>query len=177
MPRLFHFSEDGGIESFVPRSVQVPSVRGPSREWLNGPLVWAIAESHAFLYLFPRDCPRIVAWARPETTADDRQRWLGGSETVAFVEGGWLERLGSVVLWRYELEPHGFVDLADAGMWVSRDPARIVGKTKLVDLPAALAMHGVRLEVVETLTPLRGPWDTSLAVSGIRLRNARGWAG
>lgn len=175
--RLFHFSDDDDIKRFVPRAVRVPSAREAGREWLNGPLVWAIAESHDFLYLFPRDCPRILAWARSETTVADRRRWLGGAGVVAFIERDWLDRLGAAEFWRYELAPDGFEDLADAGMWVSRNPAAIVGKARLTDLLAMLAARGVRLEVMETLVPLRGLWDTSLAVSGIRLRNARGWGG
>lgn len=46
VPQLFHFSEDGDIQRFGPKRVQVPSTRAPGREWLNGPLVWAIARSH-----------------------------------------------------------------------------------------------------------------------------------
>ncbi|HMG50328.1 MAG TPA: hypothetical protein VK597_07005, partial [Inquilinus sp.] len=60
--RLFHFSDDPAIERFEPRPVRVPSARPAGREWLNGPLVWAIDDAHQMLYLFPRDCPRILAW-------------------------------------------------------------------------------------------------------------------
>jgi NADPH:quinone reductase-like Zn-dependent oxidoreductase len=42
--RLFHFSDDAGIECFVPRPVAVPSQRAAGMDWLNGPLVWAIDE-------------------------------------------------------------------------------------------------------------------------------------
>lgn len=66
--RLFHFSEDPTIVTFAPRAVVVPSRRSPGKEWLNGPLVWAIQESLDFMYLFPRDCPRILTWAIDETT-------------------------------------------------------------------------------------------------------------
>lgn len=58
--RLFHFSDDAAIGTFTPRSVLVPSQRAPGMEWLNGPLVWAIEEPLDFMYLFPRDCPRIL---------------------------------------------------------------------------------------------------------------------
>ncbi len=33
----------------------------------------------------------------------------------------------------------------------------------------------VELRVMESLTPLRGVWETSLHASGIRLRHAQGW--
>lgn len=58
---LYHFSDDPGITRFVPRALK--KQRPSEQEWLNGPLVWAISEAFAFLYLFPRDCPRIVTWA------------------------------------------------------------------------------------------------------------------
>ncbi|MDF2901263.1 MAG: hypothetical protein K0Q62_1322, partial [Phenylobacterium sp.] len=93
--RLFHFSDDPAIERFEPRPVLVPSARAPGREWLNGPLVWAIDEPHQPMYLFPRDCPRILLWPRPDTTAQDLERWWGGSpcRIIAHVEAAWLERL------------------------------------------------------------------------------------
>ena len=77
-PRLFHFSDDPGIERFEPRPVLVPSERPAGQEWLNGPLVWAITEERQAAYLFPRDCPRILLWPRPDTTAEDYlYHWFG----------------------------------------------------------------------------------------------------
>src|SRR5580698_7679583 len=70
-PHLFHFSEDCAIELFEPRPVRVPAERPPGREWLNGPLVWAIDAWHAPMYFFPRDCPRILLWRKPSTTDTD----------------------------------------------------------------------------------------------------------
>lgn len=174
-PRLFHFSDDPAIARFVPRPVRTPSAREEGKDWLNGPLVWAIADSHAFLYLFPRECPRIVAWARPDSSAEDRASWLGAAHAVAFIEADWLARVESAVLTRYAFAPGAFEDLDDAGMWVSRQPAEVVDRLQISGLPQRLAERGVRLDVVESLAPLRGLWDTSLQVSGIRLRNARGW--
>lgn len=58
--RLFHFSEEPDIGHFEPRPVRTPAARRAGQEWLNGPLVWAIDEDHQRLYLFPRECPRIV---------------------------------------------------------------------------------------------------------------------
>ena len=173
--RLFHFSDDPGITMFVPRPVCVASRRPEGREWLNGPLVWAIDEVHQFLYLFPRECPRILVWARPDSSAADRAAWLGAADAVAFIEADWLERLAAAALTRYEFLPAPFEDLRDAGMWVSRQPAEVVDRLQISGLPHRLAERGVRLDVVESLVPLRGLWDTSLQVSGIRLRNARGW--
>jgi hypothetical protein len=176
--RLFHFSDEADIEVFVPRPVRTPSERGPGREWLNGPLVWAIEAQRQAMYLFPRECPRILAWATPRTSPADQARWFGGgpAKTLAYVEYDWLDRVRAGALYRYEFDLGGFESLEDAGMWVSRRTERPVGCEKIDDLVAALRSQAVELRVVESLSPLRGLWDTSLHVSGVRLRNAKGWS-
>ena len=175
--RLFHFSDDPGITALTPRPVRVAPPRPAGKQWLNGPLVWAIDHAHQFLYLFPRECPRILVWAKPDSSAADRAAWLGTDRAAAFIEADWLERFETGQLTRYELAPDGFEDLQDAGMWVSRQPASIIGRSILGDLPGELAGQGVRLSVVSSLLPLRSLWETSLHASGIRLRNAQGWPG
>ena len=173
--KLFHFSEEAGIEEFVPRAVE--AVRSPEREWLNEPLVWAIDDWHQPMYLFPRDCPRILVWPVATTSASDRERWFGtsGSRMIAHVEEGWLERIGSTRLYRYEFLPDSFVCLDDAGMWVSRCSVTPSAVEALDDLPGTLREAGVELRAMPSLAPLRDAWATTLHVSGIRLRNARGW--
>jgi hypothetical protein len=173
--RLFHFSEDPAIARFDPRPVRAPSVRPPGREWLNGPLVWAIDEPHQAMYLFPRDCPRILLWPLATTSAEDRTAWLGEADRAAYVEARWLAALNAARLYRYELPVKSFESLDDAGMWVAREAVTPLAMEKLSDLPGALAACGVDLRVVESLTPLRGVWETTLHASGIRLRNAAGW--
>ena len=176
--RLFHFSDDGDIARFVPRPVLVPSARPAGRDWLNGPLVWAIDEARQPLYLFPRDCPRILLYPTPATTLEDRALWWGGRtcRMIAHIEWAWFERMKAAVLYRYALPPTSFEDLDDAGMWVSRAPVTPLGMETLADLPAALRAERVELRIVESLVPLKGVWDTSLHASGTRLRNAQGWA-
>ncbi len=175
--RLFHFSDDPTIARFTPRPVAVPSPRAPGREWLNGPLVWAIEEERSAMYLFPRDCPRILLWPLPHSSPADIERWWDGSSArmLAYIEEGWAERLCAASLHRYELPAVGFECLDDAGMWVSRRPIRPLAKVTVRDLPARLAACDVELRVVESLTPLRGVWNSSLHASGLRLRNAAGW--
>lgn len=173
--RLFHFSDDATIATFEPRPVRIAAVRPPGREWLNGPLVWAIDAAHAFMYLFPRDCPRLLAWATAETSLADRTRWLGSSRVVAYVEMDWRDRMQAAELTRYELAPSGFVSLDDAGMWVSRHTTAVLGRQQVRDLPQALADAGVELRFVAVLGALRQLYTTSLHVSGIRLRNAPSW--
>jgi hypothetical protein len=120
--RLFHFSEDPGIELFAPRPVQVPSKRPPGQEWLNGPLVWAIDEWHEPLYLFPRNCPRVLVWPGPRTTEEDRARWWGSRacRMIAHIEWAWWGELSKAQLFRYELPPDDFEPLDDAGMFIAR---------------------------------------------------------
>ena len=177
MPRLFHFSDDPAITRFEPRPVGVPSERTPGRAWLNGPLVWAIEEARQALYLFPRECPRILLWLTPSTTEADRAAWWGGRDcrAIAHIEWAWLERLRTGTLWRYELPAEAFEDLDDAGMWVSRRAVEPIGVERVGDLPVALWADGVELRVMESLRPLKGVWATSLHASGVRLRNAVGW--
>lgn len=176
--RLFHFSDDPGIEVFAPRPVLVPSQRKDGMDWLNGPLVWAISEQRQPMYLFPRDCPRILIWERPETTTADRERWFHATtaHTIAYIEYAWLDRVMQTPIHRYHLPETSFESLEDAGMYVSRETVTPYGMETLTDLPAALRGAGVELRVVESLAPLKGIWETSIHFSGIRLRNAEGWA-
>ncbi|HEY1752411.1 MAG TPA: hypothetical protein VGG29_14215 [Caulobacteraceae bacterium] len=178
-PRLFHFSEDPAIEVFEPRPVRVPSARPGGRDWLNGPLVWAIEEARAAMYLFPRDGPRIVLWRTPDTTAEDLARWWGGRDcqAIAHIEWRWFERVTAASIHRYEFAPGGFESLEDAGMWVSQTAERPIAVETLAGLPAAMAAAGVELRIMDNLTPLRDVWSTSLHASGVRLRNATGWDG
>ena len=177
MPRLFHFSDDPAIELFTPRPVTVPSERPPGREWLNGPLVWAIEEARQAMYLFPRDCPRILLWPTPATTREDLALWWGSRTclAIAHIEWDWFDRLKSARIHGYELPLEPFEDLYDAGMWVARTPVRPLSMETLDDLPATLAAAGVELRIMDSLTPLRDVWETSLHASGVRLRNAKDW--
>jgi hypothetical protein len=175
--RLFHFSEDPGLGRFKPRPVKTPVERPAGREWLNGPLVWAIDEPHSFLYLFPRNCPRILLWVTARTTADDRLNWIGKTDArvVAYIESQWEDRLETAKVFRYELPSNSFEDLGEIGMWVSRSEVEPVEVHCLADLRASLENANVELRVVESLTWLRPTWESTLHASGIRLRNAIGW--
>jgi hypothetical protein len=93
----------------------------------------------------------------------------------AWIERSWLDRLRAAGLWRYELPAEAFESLSDAGMHVARRAVAPIARTRLEDLPAALAAAGVEPEVVDSLLPLKPLWQTSLHTSGIRLRNAVGW--
>ncbi len=126
------------------------------------------------MYLFPRDCPRILAWSVSGTKAEDAAQ-LGGARAVAWIEQAWLDRFRSAALYRYALPAETFKDLRDAGMWVSQDAVVPDAVERLDSLPTRLAALDVDLRIMDSLVDLRGLWDTSLHVSGIRLRNAQGW--
>ena len=167
---LYHFSEDASIARFEPR---VPEHRQGEVE----PLVWAIDAWHAPMYLFPRDCPRILLWALSSTSEADHVRWFGASEArmLAHIEWAWLERLRTASLFRYTFDDAPFEDLHDAGMHVGREAIAPLSVEAVGDLFEAQRAAGLELRVMESLAPLRGVWDTSLHASGIRLRNAKGW--
>ena len=176
--RLFHFSDDPQIEVFEPRPPRVPADRAPRDRWLNGPLVWAIDEPHSILYLFPRECPRMVIWPTARTTDADRSRWIGASRAraVAYIETGWRDGVRTGILHRYEVPPDTFEDTHDAGMWVSRTPVRPMRMQTLTALDQHLAADGVELRVLDQLTELKPVWDSTLHASGVRLRNAVNWS-
>ena len=175
--RLFHFSDDPAIARFDPRPVRTPSERPPGKDWLNGPLVWAIDELRQPMYLFPRDCPRILLWRTPDTSPEDARRFWDGRDCrmIAHIEWAWFERWRTACLHRYDLPPEPFA-YEEAGMWVSREPVTPLAMETLTDLPAALAAADVEVRVMTSLRPLKDVWDTTVHASGIRLRNAADWA-
>ena len=175
MPILFHFSEDPAISRFVPRPVRIPADRPPGMDWLNGPLVWAIDEWHQALYLFPRQCPRILVWTTATTTDADRTAFFGDTDArmLAYIEPPWQQMLEQSQVFRYALPADSFTSLDDAGMWVSRDPVIPIDCVEVRDLPAALRHERVEVRIVPTLAALRQFWSTTLHASSIRLRNAR----
>jgi hypothetical protein len=176
---LYHFSDNPDIGVFTPRPVLIPSQRPAGFEWLNGPLVWAVDDFHQPMYLFPRDCPRILVWPQAETTPEDRERWFGGRSchAIAHIEWAWFDRVRTETLYRYELPEASFQDSGVGAGWVSREPVTPIKVETLRDLPAALRARGVELRVMESLRPLKGIWKTSLHASGLRLRNALDWEG
>jgi hypothetical protein len=176
--RLFHFGDDPDIAIFEPRPVRVSAPRRAGEDWLNGPLVWAIDAWHQPMYLFPRECPRILLWPTPRTTDEDRRRLWGDSASriIAHIERSWFERFKACTIHRYEFDGASFESLNDAGTWVSRASVTPRSVTRLDDLPGELKAQDVELRVLDTLLPLGRLWNSSLHASGIRLRNVKGWS-
>ena len=175
--RLFHFSDNPAIARFEARAVAVPSQRKSGMDWLNGPLVWAIDDWHQPMYLFPRECPRILLWRTADTSAEDARRFFDGRDCrmIAHIEWAWYERFAAAQIHRYDLPADGFEDIGDGGMWVHRGGVEPIGIETLTDLPGALRETQVELRIMKSLRPLKGVWETTIHFSGVRLRNAVGW--
>jgi hypothetical protein len=156
---LWHFSEDPGLSRFEPRDGKV----------------WAIDEAHAWLYWFPRDCPRATYWAVESTTDEDTERWLNGDRErrVAVIETAWLERVHAVQLYAYRLPAEPFDEVLDDRFYVASTPVEALERIELGDLVERQRGAGIDFRDAASLYPL---WDeviaTTLDFSGIRLRNA-----
>lgn len=149
MTELWHFSEDPAIEVFVPHHHELHT--------LDEPLVWAIDSDRAWLYWFPRDCPRVC--------------WSEGESRIAAIESAWLEPMRSTRLFAYKLPPETFEPWDK--FFISRETVVALELVELGDLLDRHASAGIELRIVSSLFPL---WDTVRETaddfSGIRLRNA-----
>lgn len=142
--------------------------------------VWAIDDWHAPMYCVPRDCPRACFWAGPNTTLEDRERWLNHLEPrfVMVVEASWLERIRNVRLYRYTMPEASFSPAGhDGGHYVSREMVNPLKVEPIPDLLAAIVNARVELRITPRLGPM---WkqirsNSTLAYSGTRLRNAEGY--
>jgi hypothetical protein len=164
MSDLFHVSEEGDIERFVPR---------PS-DYTDHPVVWAIHKARLCNYLLPRDCPRVAFYAHDETSAADVERFLGDDRIVVAVEEAWIERIKATSLFVYTM-PEAPFNLKDAaaGYWVSPEPVTPLARDQLPGLSEAIAARGATLRVLPSLWPLHDSVAvSSLRYSMIRMRNA-----
>jgi hypothetical protein len=164
---LWHFSEDGSLEHFVPR----PPPESPESQ----PVVWAVDTRHAPLYWFPRDCPRGCVWVDESTTAEDRATFFGLSAATRLhvVESTWVERLASCRLYAYELPDTGFTPHGVGGYWTSTTAVTARRRVEVGDLLARHATSGFELRLTPSIWPF---WHrvvaSSLGFSGCRLRNS-----
>ncbi len=171
---LLHFSDDPNITVFHPR-VTAGKAGTP-------PVVWAIDDAYAFLYYFPRDCPRVICWTLPGSSEADKERFFGqtAARAIVTVEGDWLERIVSAGLYVYSLPPNHFhpvVPESDPGFhgaFTARETVYPRSVEPVGDLLRALRNAQIEIRVTPSLWPI---WDalvgSTLHFSGIRLRNAR----
>jgi len=168
MARLYHFSEDPGIEHFVPHVV--------ATRVGEDPLVWAVDDEHAYIYYFPRECPRVTFYASPQTTPEDIERFFGHSTArrVVAIESVWLATTRETELYRYELDDARF-ELQDenAGYWISKQPVTPLSVEPVGDLLTALTEADAEVRVMPSLWPLyEAVISSTLGFSIIRWRNA-----
>ncbi|WNQ11953.1 hypothetical protein MJA45_02520 [Paenibacillus aurantius] len=167
MRHLYHFSEEGEIVLFEPRTIYDQTEAK----------VWAIDAFHAPHYYFPRDCPRICLWPKDETTEKDESRFFGMSAVrrMIAVESGWYDRIRKGHLYRYVFDGEGFgVEEPNAGYYTSVRAVKPLRVDRIEDLPDALLKEGIELRITPSLTPLKeAVLRSTLNFSMIRMRNAR----
>lgn len=164
--QVLHFSENPRITRFTPH------VAATAQQ--SEPYVWAVDAEQAPAYWFPRDCPRVLAWPGPRSTAADR-RFLFDRRLHA-IEYGWLPAVQTVRLYAYRFDAAAFRPFG------SPRPHAMVATTPVIPLGPAepvgdlLALHeaaGIQFRLVENLWPIVDEIAAStLEFSGIRLRNA-----
>jgi hypothetical protein len=164
---LFHFSEDPAIARFVPH---VPRTNPE-----HAPAVWAIDAAHAPLYWFPRDCPRVTAWPRNHVEAADfRRAFATDAHRVHAIEAGWLDRMRTADVHRYEFDARDFSPWVSAsGQWISHNIVEPRSIAPVGDLLEAHARANIELRIVPSLWPLHelvvsDRWDFSI----VRMSNA-----
>lgn len=159
-----HISETAGIERFEPRT---PESGG-------APVVWAIDDEHLRNYLLPRECPRVTFYAKPDSSREDIERFLGSSPAVVAVESGWLERIRTTTLHRYLLPAASFKCIdAGAGYHTSDKAVEPIAVETYDDLLAELLKRTVEVRPLPNLWPLHDAIAAStLQFSMIRMRNA-----
>lgn len=169
---VLHFSEDPTSELFVPH-VAVTSAT-------TEPYVWAVDWDHAPSYWFPRQCPRAMAWVRPETSDVDRERIVGAGcgTRVNAIEFGWLEAMRTTRLYAYRFPAgmfHGVGEVQMPHAQVATEPVTPLGPPAPVgDLVECHARAGIQLRLLDNLWPFFDELTAStVGYSGIRLRNAR----
>ncbi|MCP2321832.1 hypothetical protein HDA40_000339 [Hamadaea flava] len=166
---LLHFSEDPSITVFHPHLA--PTARETSA------YVWAVDTHHSPSYWFPRQCPRAMAWTTPDTDPADAARLLGPATTrVHVIEYDWLPALQTTTLYAYRLPAAAFHPIHEDGhAYVATTTVEPLGPAEPVgDLLTTHRDAAIELRLTTTLWPW---WDevitSTLAFSGIRLRNAR----
>lgn len=166
---LYHFSEEGDIATFIPRTLatrpELPAA------------VWAIDDEHAPLYWLPRDCPRVAFWALPTSTPEDRARFLGqtAARMVIAIEAGWLDRVRQARLFVYHLpgESFGVPEGEGPGYRISRVPVTPYRVEPVGDLLGRITGRGIELRLTPSLWPLyHALLRATLHYSMIRMRNA-----
>jgi hypothetical protein len=121
--QVLHFSEDPTITRFKPHVARTAQHQEA--------YVWAVDQSRAPDYWFPRQCPRVLAWVRASTSDIDRDRIIGAGcgDRLHAVEYGWLEAVRTTRLYAYRLPAHLFrpIGSPDPHAHVAQQPVDPLG--------------------------------------------------
>jgi hypothetical protein len=164
--RLFHVSEEPGIDKFVPRL--------PKRQDMDQSvgLVWALTEPALPNFLTPRDCPRVGYRVGEGTATDDIARFFSSSlRHCVAIEQGWHKRMLETTLYVYEFDPANF--RPGGGFYVSEQTETPITMAACPDLYAELFRRGAEVRLLDNLWPLANAVkDSSLMYSLCRMANA-----
>lgn len=167
---VLHFSEDPTISEFAPHVAE--TARQPDA------YVWAVDATLAPAYWFPRQCPRVLAWALPTSTIQDRLRLLGpGTDRVHAIAYGWLSAMHTVELYAYRFAAEDFAPLGEpVSALVATRPVRpLAPPDRVGDLFRLHAEAGIELRIQADLRPYCDAVVAStLGFSAIRMHNAHG---
>lgn len=168
--RLFHISEEGHIQKFVPRTSPQHYTA------INGDVVFAISNERVHNYLLPRNCPRICYWQNKHTTQSDIAEFFAGTSTqnVIVIEDAWLKAVNDSKLYCYEFAVDDFELLDEnAGYYIAYN-AQVPIKFSTIDKPMEMLRQlGVTVVNIPALKHLAERITKStLSFSLIRLRNS-----
>jgi hypothetical protein len=168
--KLFHISEQPGIELFEPRPS--PSVF----EQITGDVVFAISDSLLHNYLLPRECPRVTYYASSDTSAADKAKFWGSSNAdyIITVESTWYQRIADATLYCYEFPTDNFTLLDEcAGYYVSYLQVEPIAERVISNPIAEILKRNIELRFAPNLKELAAAVAKStLNFSLIRMRNA-----
>jgi hypothetical protein len=123
----------------------------------------------------PRDCPRGCIWPGSATTAGDRERFFGQSDTgrVHVIEGAWLDQVQACRLYAYRLPAGPFRPHEVGGYWVTGQPVDAIERVLIDDLLGRHARARIELRITPSIWPFwRRVTNSTVEFSGSRLRNA-----
>lgn len=167
--KLYHVSEEPGIEVFQPR----PSPQQYDNIKKN--VVFAISDKMLHNYLLPRNCPRVTFYAKPGSSQSDIDTYLGTSKYVVTVEESWLEKIKQTTLYLYEFPTDSFTLLDEgAGYYISYEAVKPVSVEMIYNLPDEITKRGAEFRSMESIKELAAEIaESSLQYSIIRIKNAK----
>ena len=167
--RLFHVSEEGTIERFVPRI--------PTRQDMDKSkgLVWALTERSLPTWLTPRDCPRVGYYVIEGTTQADIHKFFSSSSRhCVAIEHGWFERMRTTTLFVYEFDPSNFYFDEAAGFYVSDKTETPIDMVAYDDLFAEQFRRNVEVRLLCNLWQIADAVKSSTLQSSLcRMINAK----